>query len=72
MKTLLNRLRVVKKKLNNILDNLATHGIGEPGLLNWYYECKEGFIHNFRIVEVRTLVVGKNSLFEYELNIMRG
>jgi hypothetical protein len=57
--------------LLKILDNLATHGIGEPGLLSGYSECKEGFIDNFRIVDVRTLVDGENSLFEYGLNIVR-
>jgi len=62
---------VVEKKLHKILDNLATHGIGEPGLLAGYSECKEGFIENFRIVDVRTLVDGENPLFEYELNIIR-
>ena len=54
-----------------ILDNLATHGIGEPGLLKGYSECKEGLIDDFRIVDVRTLVDGENPLFEYELNIIR-
>jgi protein-tyrosine phosphatase len=57
--------------LHKILDNLATHGIGEPGLLAGYSECKEGFIDNFRIVDVRKLVDGENPLFEYELNIIR-
>jgi hypothetical protein len=57
--------------LNKILDNLATDGIGEPGFLAGYSECKEGFIDDFRIVDVRTLVDGENSLFEYELNITR-
>jgi protein-tyrosine phosphatase len=61
----------VKKELYKILENLATHGIGEPGLLEGYSECKEGFIENFRIVDVRTLVDGENPLFEYELNIIR-
>jgi protein-tyrosine phosphatase len=61
----------VKKELRKILHNLATHGIGEPGLLNGYSECKEGLIDNFTIVDVRTLVDGENPLFEYELNIMR-
>ncbi|MFZ0223842.1 MAG: hypothetical protein WA323_24025 [Candidatus Nitrosopolaris sp.] len=57
--------------MNKILDNLATHGIGEPGLLKGYSECKEGLIDNFRIVDVRTVVDGENPLFEYELNIIR-
>jgi hypothetical protein len=57
--------------LHKILDNLATHGIGEPGYLTGYSECKEGFIGDFRIVDVRTMVDGENSLFEYELNIIR-
>jgi len=57
--------------LHKILDNLATHGIGEPGLLTGYSDCREGFINNFRIVDVRTLVDGENPLFEYELNIIR-
>lgn len=54
-----------------ILDNLATHGLGEPGLLQGYSECKQGLIDKFRIVDVRTLNDGPNSLFDYELNIMR-
>ena len=62
---------MVKKKLHKILDNLATYGIGEPGLLAGYSECKEGFIDNFRIVDVRILVDGENPLLEYELNITR-
>ena len=54
-----------------ILDNLATHGLGQPGLLNGYSECKQGLIDKFRIVDVRTLIDGPNSLIDYELNIMR-
>ena len=54
-----------------IVDNVATHGIGEPGILKGYSECKQGSIDNFRIVDVRTLVDGPNALFDYELNIMR-
>ena len=54
-----------------ILDNLATHGIGEPGILKGYSECKQGLIDKFRIVDVRTLIDGPNSLFDYELNIIR-
>jgi hypothetical protein len=57
--------------LHKILDNLATHGIGKPGLLAGYSECKEGFIDKFRIVDVKTMVNGENSLIEYELNIVR-
>jgi len=62
---------VIKKKLHKILDNLATYGIGEPGFLAGYSECKEGFIDNFRIVDVRMLVDGENPLFEYELHVGR-
>jgi protein-tyrosine phosphatase len=54
-----------------ILDNLATHGIGEPGILKGYSECKQGLIDRFRIIDVRTLIDGPNPLFDYELNIMR-
>jgi protein-tyrosine phosphatase len=54
-----------------ILDNLATHGIGEPGILKGYSECKQGSVDNFRIIDVRTLVDGPNPSFDYELNIMR-
>lgn len=54
-----------------ILDNLATHGLGQPGLLNGYSECKQGMIDKFRIVDVRPLIDGPNSLIDYELNIMR-
>src|SRR5215831_4544420 len=71
IKDFLQQQRVVKKELHKILDNLATYGIGEPGLFAGYSECKEGFIETFRIVDVRTLVDGENPLFEYELNIIR-
>ena len=54
-----------------ILDNLATHGIGEPGILKGYSECKQGLIDRFRIIDARTLIDGPNPLFDYELNIMR-
>jgi len=54
-----------------ILGNLATHGLGEPGILQGYSECKQGLIDKFRIVDVRTLNDGPNSLFDYELNIIR-
>ena len=53
------------------MDNLATHGLGEPGILQGYSECKQGLIDKFRIVDVRTLNDGPNSLVDYELNIMR-
>jgi hypothetical protein len=32
-----------------ILDNLVTHGLGQPGLLKGYSECKQGLIDKFRI-----------------------
>lgn len=54
-----------------ILDNLATHGLGEPGILQGYSECRQGLIDKFRIVDVRTLNDGTNSLFDYKMNIMR-
>lgn len=57
--------------MNKILDNLATHGLGEPGILQGYSECKQGLIDKFRIVDVRTLIDGPNPLFDYELNIIR-
>jgi protein-tyrosine phosphatase len=57
--------------LYKILDNLATHGLREPGILQGYSECKQGLIDKFRIVDVRTLNDGPNSLFDYEVNIMR-
>src|SRR5919197_1358500 len=57
--------------MHRIIDSLATHGIGEPGFLKGYHECKQGLIDNFRIVDVRTLIDGPNPLFEYKLNIMR-
>jgi hypothetical protein len=52
-----------------ILDNLATHGIGEPGIIERYVNCEIGFIDDFRIIDVRTLVDGDNSLSQYMLNI---
>src|ERR671923_1737348 len=54
-----------------MLDNLATHGIGERGILKGYSECKQGLIDRFRIVDVRTLIDGPNPLFDYELNMIR-
>ena len=53
-----------------ILDNLATHGIGEPGIIERYVNCEIGFIKDFRIIDVRTLV-DNNSLSQYILNIVR-
>lgn len=40
-------------------------------MLQGYSECKQGLIDKFRIVDVGTLNDGPNSLFDYELNIMR-
>jgi protein-tyrosine phosphatase len=54
-----------------ILDNLATHGIGEPGIIERYVNCEIGFIDDFRIIDVRTLVDGDNSLSQYMPNIIR-
>ena len=39
-----------------ILDNLATHGIGEPGILKGYSECKQGLIDRFRIIDVTVMM----------------
>ena len=36
-----------------------------------YSECKQGLIDKFRIVDVRTLIDGPNSLVDYELNMTR-
>ncbi len=54
-----------------ILNNLATYGIGEPGILQSYVDCEIGFIDGFRIIDVRTLIDGDNRLSEYSLNIIR-
>ena len=54
-----------------ILDNLATRGIGEPGIIERYVNCEIGFIDDFRNIDVRTLVDGDNSLSQYMLNIIR-
>jgi hypothetical protein len=57
-----------------ILDNLATHGIGEPRIIKGYVNCEIGFINDFRIVDVRTLLEGQdnnNPISEYLLNIVR-
>jgi hypothetical protein len=60
-----------------ILDNVATHGIGEPGSVGLYVDCQIGFIDDFRIIDVRVLLNGEdnnnnnNNLSEYILNIVR-
>ncbi len=57
-----------------ILDNLATHGIGEPRIMKHYVNCKIGLINDFRIIDVRTLLNGQdnsNPVSEYLLNIVR-
>ena len=60
-----------------ILDNVATHGIGEPGIVGIYVDCQIGFIDDFRIIDVRVLLNGEdnnnnnNNLSEYILNIVR-
>lgn len=57
-----------------ILDNLATHGIGEPRIVKDYVNCEIGFIKDFRIIDVRTLIDehgNNNPLSEYLLNIVR-
>ena len=33
-----------------ILDSVATHGIGEPGIVGHYVDCQIGFIDDFRII----------------------
>jgi protein-tyrosine phosphatase len=58
-------------RMYGILDNLATHGIGEPGLIERYVNCEIGFIDDFRIIDVRTLKDGDNVPSEYLLNIFR-
>jgi protein-tyrosine phosphatase len=60
-----------KMRMYEILDNLATHGIGEPGLIERYVNCEIGFINDFRIIDVRTLIDGENVPSEYLLNIVR-
>lgn len=61
-----------------ILDNLETHEIGDPriikGIIKGYVICEIGFINDFRIIDVRTLLDGQdnnNSISEYLLNIVR-
>ena len=54
-----------------ILTNLATHGIGRPGTIERYVNCEVGFIDDFRIVDVRTLIDGENIPSDYLLNIVR-
>jgi rhodanese-related sulfurtransferase len=56
-----------------ILENLATHGLGEPSELSGYVDCEIGFKDDFRIIDVRTLPEfdAPSSLSEYKLNIMR-
>ena len=54
-----------------ILTNLATHGIGSPGTIERYVNCEVGFIDDFRIIDVRTLIDGNNIPSDYLLNIVR-
>ena len=54
-----------------ILTNLATHGIGSPGTSERYVNCEVGFIDDFRIINVRTLIDGDNIPSDYLLNIVR-
>jgi hypothetical protein len=58
-----------------ILDSVATHGIGEPGIVGHYVDCQIGFIDDFRIIDVRVLLNGEGNnnhhLSEYILNIFR-
>lgn len=56
-----------------ILDNLATHGIGETVYpLSKYVDCQIGDIHDFKIVDVRTLNDYEgNPEYDYKLNISR-
>ena len=54
-----------------ILTNLATHGIGRPGTIERYVNCEVGFIDDFRIIDVRTLIDGYNIPSDYLLNIVR-
>jgi len=54
-----------------ILTNLATHGIGRPGTIERYVNCEVGFIDDFRIIDVRTLIEGDNIPSDYLLNIVR-
>jgi len=55
----------------NILTNLATHGIGKPGIIERYVNCEIGFIDDFRIIDVRTLIDGENVPSDNLLNIVR-
>jgi hypothetical protein len=56
-----------------ILENLATHGLGEPRELKNYIDGQIGFIDDFRIIDVRKLpeFVAPPSPAEYKLNIIR-
>ena len=56
-----------------ILENLATDGLGEASELSGYVDCEIGFIHGFRIIDVRVLPEFDplSSPSEYKLNIMR-
>jgi hypothetical protein len=56
-----------------ILENLATHGLGEPGELKNYIDCQIGFIDDFRIIDVRILpeFTAPSSLSELKLNLIR-
>jgi predicted protein tyrosine phosphatase len=59
--------------LYKILDNLATHGIGESvHLLEKYAESQIGWIDGFRIIDVRMLNDYEgNSDKDYKLNVAR-
>ena len=45
--------------------------MGEPGIIERYVNCEIGIIDDFRIIDVRTLIDGDNTLSEYTLNIFR-
>ena len=45
--------------------------MGEPGIIERYVNCETGIIDDFRIIDVRTLIDGDNTLSEYLLNILR-
>lgn len=57
--------------MHSVLRNLATHGIGKPGIIERYVNCEIGFIDDFRIIDVRTLIDVDNAPSEYVLNIVR-
>ena len=56
--------------MNKILENLSTHGLGEPNVIHNNIDCKEGTIDDFKIIDV-TMIHSASPLSEYKSNIIK-